>query len=100
MRGTFEYQGQMFSYISPEARVPANHPLRRDTCARPDRAEGVEPALFAALCQGGPAIGSAGALAQHAVASGFLRHPFGTAVDGAVGLQPALSLVCSPTAPS
>ena len=29
MRGTFEDQGQMFSYISPEARVPANHPLRR-----------------------------------------------------------------------
>ena len=29
MRGTFEDQGQMFSYVSPEARVPANHPLRR-----------------------------------------------------------------------
>jgi transposase len=29
MRGTFEDQGQMFSYISPEARVPANHPLRK-----------------------------------------------------------------------
>jgi transposase len=29
MRGAFEDQGQMFSYISPEARVPANHPLRR-----------------------------------------------------------------------
>jgi transposase len=29
MRGTFEDQGHMFSYISPEARVPANHPLRK-----------------------------------------------------------------------
>ena len=29
MRGTFEDQGRMFSYISPEARVPANHPLRK-----------------------------------------------------------------------
>ena len=29
MRGTFEDQGQMFSYVSPEARVPVNHPLRR-----------------------------------------------------------------------
>jgi len=29
MRGTFDDQGQMFSYISPEARVPATHPLRR-----------------------------------------------------------------------
>lgn len=29
MRGTFEDSGQLFSYISPEARVPAAHPLRR-----------------------------------------------------------------------
>jgi transposase len=29
MRGTFEDQGGLFSYISPEARVPAGHPLRR-----------------------------------------------------------------------
>ena len=29
MRGAFEDQGQMFSYISAEARVPADHPLRK-----------------------------------------------------------------------
>lgn len=29
MRGTFVDQGRLFSYISPEARVPANHPLRK-----------------------------------------------------------------------
>jgi transposase len=29
MRGTFEDQGGIFSYISPETRVPANHPLRK-----------------------------------------------------------------------
>ena len=29
MRGTFEDQGGLFSYIAPEARVPANHPLRK-----------------------------------------------------------------------
>lgn len=29
MRGKFEDQGGLFSYISPEARVPANHPLRK-----------------------------------------------------------------------
>jgi len=26
MRGGFLDQGRLFSYISPEARVPANHP--------------------------------------------------------------------------
>ncbi|QDM15517.1 IS5 family transposase [Tardiphaga sp. vice352] len=29
MRGTFEDQGGLFSYISPDARVPQNHPLRK-----------------------------------------------------------------------
>jgi transposase len=28
MRGTFEDQGRLFSYLSPEQRVPARHPLR------------------------------------------------------------------------
>ena len=28
MRGRFEDQGKLFSYVSPEARVPADHPLR------------------------------------------------------------------------
>src|SRR6266516_459886 len=29
MRGAFMDQGGLFSYIAPEARVPANHPLRK-----------------------------------------------------------------------
>ena len=29
MRGRFRDQGGMFSYVSPESRVPASHPLRR-----------------------------------------------------------------------
>src|ERR1700753_935004 len=29
MRGTFEDQGRLFSYISPDARVPGDHPLRK-----------------------------------------------------------------------
>ena len=29
MRGLFEDQGSMFSYLSPESRVTANHPLRK-----------------------------------------------------------------------
>ena len=29
MRGAFTDQGGLFSYISPEARVPADHPLRK-----------------------------------------------------------------------
>jgi hypothetical protein len=29
MRGVFSDQGRLFSYILPEAGVPANHPLRK-----------------------------------------------------------------------
>src|SRR5215472_5248825 len=29
MRGVFQDQGRLFSYVSPESRVPACHPLRR-----------------------------------------------------------------------
>ena len=29
MRGAFVDQGRLFSYISPEARMPSNHPLRK-----------------------------------------------------------------------
>src|SRR6516225_9911089 len=29
MRGAFADQGGLFSYIVPEARIPANHPLRK-----------------------------------------------------------------------
>ena len=29
MRGMFRDQGALFSYVSPESRVPPGHPLRR-----------------------------------------------------------------------
>ncbi|MEA2903407.1 MAG: hypothetical protein QOI12_794, partial [Alphaproteobacteria bacterium] len=29
MRGAFLDQGKLFSYLSPEARVPTSHPLRK-----------------------------------------------------------------------
>jgi hypothetical protein len=29
MRGEFRDQGGLFSYIDPESRIPADHPLRR-----------------------------------------------------------------------
>jgi hypothetical protein len=29
MRGRFTHQGGLFSYIAPDKRVPANHPLRK-----------------------------------------------------------------------
>jgi hypothetical protein len=59
MRGAFSDQGGLFPYISPEARVPAGHPLRkiralvRDALGELNRNLGKlapRPARFPARC--------------------------------------------------
>ncbi len=44
MRGAFDDRGRLFSYISPEARVPANHPLRKVSSWVKERAGSVTAA--------------------------------------------------------
>ena len=94
MRGAFEDQGGLFSYISPEARVPASHPLRkirqlvREVLGELNRSLGK---LYAN--EGRPSI-SSGAIAELAAAAGVLRHSVGTPTHGAVGLQSFVPLVC------
>jgi hypothetical protein len=84
MRGIFEDQGGLFSYIAPEARVPANHPLRkiralvRDVLGELNRSLGK---LYAS--EGRPSIPPE-QLTERAAAPGVLRHPVGTPADGAV----------------
>src|ERR1700720_3059299 len=78
MRGGFVDQGRLFSYISPEARIPANHPLRairalvRDVFAELDRS-------FSRLYanEGRPSIPPEQLLSALLLA-GVLRHPVGT----------------------
>jgi hypothetical protein len=63
MRGVFSDQSRLFSYISPEARVPANHPLRkirnlvRDVLGELDRS--LSRLYAPTLPQGGQAGGEA-----------------------------------------
>jgi hypothetical protein len=48
MRGQFSDQGRMFSYVSPEARVPAGHPLRAvRAMVREGRTSPLSPAIAA-----------------------------------------------------
>ena len=90
MRGRFRDQGGLFSYLSPEARVPAKHPLRQ-----------VRELVRAVLKDLSPSFGklysSAGrpsippeqllsALLLQAAAPGVLRHPLGTPADGTARL--------------
>src|SRR5271155_3724461 len=97
MRGKFHDEGGLFSYISPEKRVPANHPLRKiRELVREVLKELTQPGK--ALCQRWASLGTARAVVERAVAAGFLWHPVGAAVDGTTGLQSPVPLVCRPCA--
>src|ERR1700731_470651 len=93
MRGTFEDQGQMFSYVSPEARVPVNHPLRRIRELVRVVLKELSP-TFARLYakEGRPSVPP-----ERLLSTLLLQVFYGIRSQrqfGAVGLQPALSLVC------
>ena len=49
MRGKFEDQGGLFSYVSPEARVPKDHPLRKIRELVRDVLRDLEPHIWPAL---------------------------------------------------
>ena len=93
MRGAFEDQGGLFSYIMPEARIPTNHPLRkireivREVLGELNRSFGKR------LRERGTALDPSGAIAERIAAAGVLRHPVGTTTHGAVGLQSFVPLV-------
>ena len=99
MRGTFVDQGGLFSYIAPEARVPANHPLRKIRQLVRDVLGGLTRSLGRLYAsEGRPSI-SARAVIPCAAASSVLRHPVGTPAHGAVGLQSLVPLVRLRTSP-
>ena len=90
MRGAFADQGGLFSYISPEARVPRNHPLRkiralvRDVLRELNRSLG---RLYAS--EGRPSIPP-----EQLLSALLLQVFYGIrSVDGATGLQSFVPLV-------
>ena len=93
MRGSDVRTGELFSYVDLEERVPGNHPLRvirrivNEVLAALD---GEFEKLYAARRA---TFDCARAAAAGAFVAGVLHHPLGAAVDGAIALQSALSLV-------
>ena len=81
MRGRFPDQGGMFSYIQPEKRISANHPLRkvRELVREVLRELGHS---FGKLYspEGRPSIPPE---TECPAAASVLRHPFGADADGA-----------------
>ena len=92
MRGEFADQGGLFSYIVPEARIPANHPLRkirelvRDVLGELNRTLGK---LYAS--EGRPSIAP-----EQLLSAMLLQVLYGirSTADGAVRLQSLIPVVC------
>src|SRR5579862_5580926 len=68
--------------------------VAEDTRTGSRGAEGTNAQPGKALCQRWAPVGAAGAVVLRAAAPGLLWHPLGAAVDGAVGLQSSVPLVC------
>ena len=84
MRGPDEQTQHMFSYLSPEQRVPADHPLRAIR-ALTDEALRSMSAQLARLYSttGRPSI-PAGAVTAGVAAAGAVHGPKRAAVDGGI----------------
>ena len=86
----------MFSYLSPEERVPAKHPLRPIRLMVDEVLKALVASVQWALLGLRPAIDSAGEVVAGLAFAGTLHSSQRTDVDGATGVQPAVPVVCWP----
>src|SRR6202023_149136 len=93
MRGRFRDQGGLFSYLSPEARVPAKHPLRQGRGVVRAVLKDLSPSFGKLYSSAGRPLDPTGAIAERLAAPGVLRHPLGTPADGTARLYFFVSLV-------
>jgi hypothetical protein len=93
MRGKDEQQLDVFSYVSPEQRVPQNHPLRAMTDEALQQLQPRFNSLYAKT--GRPSIAPEKLLRALAAASAVLSAQR-TYVNGAARLQPVVPLVRGP----
>lgn len=94
MRGDNCQDDGLFSYISLEQRVPQGHPLRRLRVLVDPVLQALSARFYPDVRSGGPPLDRPGETAAGAAAARPVQYPQRTALDGAAGLQPAVSLVC------
>src|SRR5215468_913137 len=94
MRGDDRQQAGMWSYLSPEQRVPVDHPLR-PLRAMVGRGHGrAVGRIRQAVCAGGPTVDRTREVAPRPAAAGAVQRAERAAADGAARLQLAVPLVC------
>ena len=93
MRGDDQQSGHLFSYLSPEQRVPADHPLRAIRQMTDEALRQLSPQFEAIYAKTRPAVDAAGAAAAGAAAAGALHGAQRADADRAARIQPAVSLV-------
>ena len=94
MRGVFQDQGGLFSYVSPESRVPPGHPLRKIRELVRDVLMELNRSLARLYAKEGRPSVPPEQLLSALLIQALYGIRLGTAVDGATELQPAVSVVC------
>jgi len=75
MRGNDHDPDALFSYVSPERRVPKDHPLRAIRALVDEVLGEMSREVRPAVCGDGAAVDSAGTAAARAVAANLLLDP-------------------------
>ena len=94
MRGDDLHQAEMFSYISPEQRVPRDHPIRPIRKMVDEILVELSPRLNKLYSKVGRPSIPPEKLLRALLLQTLYTHTKRATVDGATGLQPAVSVVC------
>ena len=86
MRGQDEQQLDVFSYVSPEQRIPQDHPLRPLRVMTDEALGELQPRFHKLYAKTGRAVDRAGKVVASAPAASAVLGAQRTAVDGTAGL--------------
>src|ERR1700689_3314602 len=93
MRGPDHQQSAMFSYLSPEQRVPSDHPLRAVRQMADTVLTQLSQVFSKMYSDIRPAVDSSGEIAACPTVASAVHGAQRAYVDGTVGIQPAVSVV-------
>ena len=94
MRGADQNQGLIYSYVAMERRIRVDHPARKVRVLVDRALKSMDPLLEYDVCVFRAPIDCAGASFTGAASDDFVFDSIGASVNGAIGLQPVVPVVC------